>query len=142
MRVRMDRSDYGRYALPVLSEARSPRPFRAQPRARRFARLVCVPVLAAAALAGCGSDEVTVADDASVDAPAVTAVPDVTSGDAATSAPSAPVTAASGSAAPATAAPDTATGPLAFTAPLVGGGTFDGSAYGERPVVLWFWAPG
>ena len=30
---------------------------------------------------------------------------------------------------------------LDFTAPLVGGGTFDGAAYGERPVVLWFWAP-
>lgn len=30
---------------------------------------------------------------------------------------------------------------LDFTAPLVGGGTFDGATYGERPVVLWFWAP-
>ncbi len=30
---------------------------------------------------------------------------------------------------------------LRFTAPLVGGGTFDGAAMGERPVVFWFWAP-
>jgi hypothetical protein len=30
---------------------------------------------------------------------------------------------------------------LQFEAPLVGGGAFDGAAYGERPVVFWFWAP-
>ena len=30
---------------------------------------------------------------------------------------------------------------LDFTAPLVGGGVFDGSELAERPVVFWFWAP-
>ena len=30
---------------------------------------------------------------------------------------------------------------LAFTAPLVGGGTFDGAAAAGKPTVFWFWAP-
>ena len=30
---------------------------------------------------------------------------------------------------------------LRFTAPLVGGGEFDGSAIAGRPVAFWFWAP-
>ena len=30
---------------------------------------------------------------------------------------------------------------LAFTAPLVGGGTFDGAAVAGKPTVFWFWAP-
>lgn len=30
---------------------------------------------------------------------------------------------------------------LAFTAPLVGGGTFDGASATDRPVAFWFWAP-
>ncbi len=30
---------------------------------------------------------------------------------------------------------------LQFTAPLVGGGTFDGTASAGRPTVFWFWAP-
>lgn len=30
---------------------------------------------------------------------------------------------------------------LAFTAPLVGGGTFDGAGYAGAPLALWFWAP-
>lgn len=30
---------------------------------------------------------------------------------------------------------------LRFTAPLVGGGEFDGSAVAGRPVAFWFWAP-
>lgn len=30
---------------------------------------------------------------------------------------------------------------LDFTAPLVGGGTFDGAALAGRPVAFWFWAP-
>jgi len=30
---------------------------------------------------------------------------------------------------------------LQFTAPLVGGGTFDGAAAAGRPTVFWFWAP-
>ncbi|MFZ4811473.1 MAG: hypothetical protein ACOYL9_09030 [Ilumatobacteraceae bacterium] len=30
---------------------------------------------------------------------------------------------------------------LAFQAPLVGGGEFDGATYAGRPVAFWFWAP-
>ncbi len=30
---------------------------------------------------------------------------------------------------------------LQFTAPLVGGGTFDGAAQAGKPTVFWFWAP-
>lgn len=30
---------------------------------------------------------------------------------------------------------------LSFTAPLLGGGTFDGAAYAGAPLALWFWAP-
>lgn len=30
---------------------------------------------------------------------------------------------------------------LQFTAPLVGGGTFDGAAVTDKPTVFWFWAP-
>ena len=30
---------------------------------------------------------------------------------------------------------------LQFTAPLVGGGTFDGAAVAGMPTVFWFWAP-
>ena len=30
---------------------------------------------------------------------------------------------------------------LAFTAPLVGGGTVDLAQYAGQPVLLWFWAP-
>ena len=30
---------------------------------------------------------------------------------------------------------------LRFTAPLVGGGEFDGATAAGRPVAFWFWAP-
>jgi hypothetical protein len=30
---------------------------------------------------------------------------------------------------------------LAFTAPLVGGGEFDGASVADKPTVFWFWAP-
>lgn len=30
---------------------------------------------------------------------------------------------------------------LQFTAPLVGGGEFDGAAYAGRTTAFWFWAP-
>ena len=30
---------------------------------------------------------------------------------------------------------------LRFTAPLVGGGEFDGTTVAGRPVAFWFWAP-
>ncbi len=57
-------------------------------------------------------------------------------------------TGATGSTAPATTAPDTSTAPveapeiLRFSAPLVGGGTFDAATVAGTPLALWFWAPG
>ena len=41
------------------------------------------------------------------------------------------------------AAPDAVAVPAAlqFSAPLVGGGEFDGAAYADKPTVFWFWAP-
>ncbi len=30
---------------------------------------------------------------------------------------------------------------LQFSAPLVGGGTFEGAAVADKPTVFWFWAP-
>jgi hypothetical protein len=43
-----------------------------------------------------------------------------------------------GVSAPATDTPDI----LQFTAPLIGGGTFDASTVAGTPTVFWFWAPG
>lgn len=49
---------------------------------------------------------------------------------------------AAGACAPGERGPDTATPEvLAFSAPLVGGGTFEGEDYTRRDVALWFWAP-
>lgn len=103
------------------------------PRTRRIAVLCCATGLV---LAACG-------DDSTTDAALSTAAP----------ATAAPGTAAPATAAPGTAAPDTAaaatTAPAAtvpaslqFSAPLVGGGTFDGASVAGAPVVFWFWAPG
>lgn len=56
--------------------------------------------------------------------------------------------AAPGSTEPATSAPGTSAAVaevpeiLRFTAPLVGGGTFDAAAVAGTPLALWFWAPG
>ena len=52
-----------------------------------------------------------------------------------------------GAAAPTSTATDATSAPvvvpeaLRFTAPLVGGGTFDGAAAAGKPTVFWFWAP-
>ncbi len=98
------------------------------PRTRRIAVLCCATGLV---LAACG-------DDSTTDAALSTAAP----------ATAAPATAAPGTAAPDTAAAATtapaATVPasLQFSAPLVGGGTFDGASVAGAPVVFWFWAPG
>ena len=59
-------------------------------------------------------------------------------GSAGTEAPSDATTAPAADAAePAAVVPEI----LAFTAPLVGGGTFDGAAVAGKPTVFWFWAP-
>jgi hypothetical protein len=47
-----------------------------------------------------------------------------------------------GTAAPDVIAPDLVVPEaLQFTAPLVGGGQFDGATYAGKPTVFWFWAP-
>lgn len=57
-------------------------------------------------------------------------------------------TAGSVSTDPSTGAPASSAAPtvvpevLQFSAPLVGGGTFDGAAVAGTPLALWFWAPG
>ena len=108
------------------------------PRSRRIAALCCALGLVGA---GCG-------DDTATEAASVTAAADPT---ASTPAPQAPSTAAPGTATIDTtvAATDGAGEPAAvvpaslqFSAPLVGGGTFDGASVAGTPVVFWFWAPG
>lgn len=105
------------------------------PRTRRIAALCCATGLV---LSACGSDGTT---DAAVSSAApATAAP-------ATAAPAtaAPAdTATSDTAAAVTTAPAAAVVPasLQFSAPLVGGGTFDGASVAGAPVVFWFWAPG
>ena len=65
---------------------------------------------------------------------------DAPSGSSAT--PSGDTTAPASSVAPApTNAPVVVPEALQFTAPLVGGGTFDGAAAAGKPTVFWFWAP-
>lgn len=94
----------------------------------------------------CGSDDTTAApaDTAAPDAAATTPAADEPASDA-TAAPAAPSTPGTDGDAgtPATGTP--AAAPielLSFTAPLVGGGSFDGARYAtERPVAFWFWAP-
>lgn len=110
------------------------------PRTRRIAALCCATGLV---LSACGSDGTT---DAAVSTAApATAAP-------ATAAPATPEpattapadTATSDTAASGTVAPAAAVVPasLQFSAPLVGGGTFDGASVAGAPVVFWFWAPG
>jgi hypothetical protein len=67
-------------------------------------------------------------DAATSDTPATTTPPTDTGGPAETEVTEAPVV-----------VPEA----LAFTAPLVGGGTFDGAAAAAagKPTVFWFWAP-
>lgn len=84
---------------------------------RRFA----APLAAVLLLAACGGGD---GDDAevAVDTPAVTA----STGDATTATT------------PGAAGP---IGALQFSAPLVGGGRIDMAELGDKPVLLWFWAP-
>ena len=60
-------------------------------------------------------------------------------------APTAATTATAGSAAAtnaeATATANSVPAVLQFTAPLVGGGQFEGASVAGRPVAFWFWAP-
>ncbi len=77
----------------------------------------------------------------------VTAVPDAPVATEPTDAPAATSdSSVAGSAEDTTTEPSTAgervvPEALRFTAPLVGGGEFDGAAYADKPTVFWFWAP-
>lgn len=101
----------------------------------RTASLVAVLGLA---VAGCGDEVAVESAGLATTAPATmvtatTAAP--VSTDPATSDPTAvpPTTGAASVEAPEV---------LRFSAPLVGGGTFDGAAVAGKPVAFWFWAPG
>jgi hypothetical protein len=87
-----------------------------------FMRRLLLCALGVLALSACGDDSVL---SPAAGAPAATAP-----------APSAPAVTSTTSP-PTAAVPET----LAFTAPLVGGGTIDLAQYAGTPVLLWFWAP-
>ena len=90
------------------------------------------------AVAACSSD----GDDSSAES--ALAGPTVTTGESAQlptpdtqASESGPATATE----PTDAAPTVVPAALQFSAPLVGGGTFDGAAAAGKPTVFWFWAP-
>lgn len=116
--------------------------------------------LGAGALAACGGDDAEVApvatDTTVDDTPTDEAPADEAPAQPADEAPAddtpAPEAPADEAPAPETPADDTpadeapaGTGAapeiLRFSAPLVGGGELDLAAFGDRPVLLWFWAP-
>ena len=102
------------------------------------------------AATACGSESDDSAAEPASDTPVETTlggteapVTDATSTEApSTEAPS-EATTAPAEATPAPTEPASAVVPeaLQFTAPLVGGGTFDGAAVAGKPTVFWFWAP-
>jgi hypothetical protein len=104
------------------------------PRTRRIVALCCVAGLV---LVACGDD--TGSDAAPTATSAVGTTPVTTVPDA-TPAPDTTVASGGGDGVgePAAAVPAS----LQFSAPLVGGGTFDGAEVAGAPVVFWFWAPG
>jgi hypothetical protein len=97
-------------------------------------------------VAACGGDEPTadaVAGTASAPADAATGTTGTTG--AVTATTTSDSGAAGGGAVATTGAPPVVEGQpveiLRFTAPLVGGGTFDANTATERPIAFWFWAP-
>jgi hypothetical protein len=100
----------------------------------RHPRVIAVAALLfAGAAAGC-SDSSSSSTDV---APASTVEPTGSTATEQTVGAPASTVASTSPDAPATAVPAA----LAFQAPLVGGGEFDGAAYAGRPVAFWFWAP-
>jgi hypothetical protein len=98
------------------------------------------------ALAACGSATTTTKvgsqDSASTAATAKSTVTTTTTTTAGATAQSATTGAATTAATAAPAAAPVAVPPtLDFTAPLVGGGTFDAKQYAGKKVAFWFWAP-
>lgn len=107
---------------------------------RHFLKMSLSAAAVSAAVAACGDD----AQDSSVGADPSSAA---TSPTQPAPTPSSTVSGSDpgGGSAPAP-APSTVAGlvvpePLMFTAPLVGGGSFDGTAYAGTPLALWFWSP-
>lgn len=120
-------------------------------RRRTLTAAATVAVLTAGLLAGCGGD-VAEAPLEAAESPSVAgtepaepaSAPDTTTAPVASAAPgSSAADAAPGDATTAAPAPTTAAVPevLAFTATLVGGGSFDAASLAGRPALLWFWAP-
>lgn len=94
-------------------------------------------MVAGLTIAACGSEPDT-ATSPNTSGAAVTEPPRTTALPAANSAETAPAPADSTTTpSPAAEVPEI----LSFTAPLLGGGTFDGAAYAGAPLALWFWAP-
>jgi hypothetical protein len=103
-------------------------------------------LLFAATACATGSDDT--ADSSPAATPAettvgATAAPSTAAPDTEPStAPAEPTTAPSPTEAPTpTEAPVVVPEALQFSAPLVGGGTFDGAAAAGKPTMFWFWAP-
>lgn len=100
------------------------------------------------AATACATDSDDTADSSPAAAPAENTVGDTAAPSTAATGtePSAAATEPTTAPAP-TEAPTTTQAPVAvpealrFTAPLVGGGTFDGAAAAGKPTVFWFWAP-
>lgn len=82
-------------------------------------------------LAACGGESDTTGAQAAP-APAVGGT---------TASNTAPATDSAVTGAPAAEAPATVPEALAFSAPLVGGGTLELGTLAGKPVVMWFWAP-
>ncbi len=113
-------------------------------RARRSAWLA-VPAALLVVVAACGGDEPT-ADAVAGTSPAPADAATATTGAVTATTPgTAGSGSAEGSAATTSMAPPAVEGQpveiLRFTAPLVGGGTFDANTATERPIAFWFWAP-
>ena len=114
----------------------------------RTHRLAFAGLALALTMAACASSD---ADDAATtsalagDATVATTPSDTEPGSDTTSAPTEPATSepATGTDTTAPAEPEPVTVPeaLQFTAPLVGGGEFDGAAVAGTPTLFWFWAP-
>jgi hypothetical protein len=115
-------------------------PVRALPTRRRaVGTFGAALLLVTAAACSSGSDDTTVASAPSADE-TIAAPTDPSAADDANGAESGPAVSSTpdpGDNAPAVVVPAA----LQFSAPLVGGGTFDGAASAGKPTVFWFWAP-
>lgn len=98
---------------------------------RRLPHLLIPAALTLFAVSACGAT-----DDAASNAAGTSAGPAMSGAASAPESSSAPA-----STSPVSASADAVPEALRFSAPLVGGGTFDGAAYSGKPLALWFWGP-